>query len=299
MKRHSRLQTLLLPLVLGLGCCAMAAGWVVWATHSLVSTLHPVRQAVTPADTTSAQAVLGTFETVAFRTVDGLTLRGWYKPSTNGAVVIFVHGGGANRTWFLPEAQELVTRGMGVLLYDSRACGESDGDLQSWGDHEQNDVAAAITYLTTRPDVDPQRVGIEGFSMGSTTATLAAAGDPRVHAVVLNALWTSLEDEITDKAGFPKMLTTWWVRHQFAQAGVRVDQVRPIDQIGRIAPRELLMVEAEHDLDTPMRVTHASYAATRGPKKLWVIPGADHTTYFTRGGGTYLRQVGDFFSKHL
>src|SRR4051794_15271639 len=44
------------------------------------------------------------FQSVTFLSSDGLKLRGWYIPPKNGAVVIFVHGHGANRSEFLNQA---------------------------------------------------------------------------------------------------------------------------------------------------------------------------------------------------
>src|SRR5512139_1139636 len=55
---------------------------------------YPPRQPVccqTPADFNLR------YEEVAFPTVDGLTLHGWYIPGSNGATILFAHGGGGNR----------------------------------------------------------------------------------------------------------------------------------------------------------------------------------------------------------
>ena len=67
-------------------------------------------------------------EDVSFETDDGLTLRGWYAPSRNGAAVVLVHGLGGSRLGPRKHARLLAEHGYGVLLYDGRGRGESEGD---------------------------------------------------------------------------------------------------------------------------------------------------------------------------
>ena len=47
------------------------------------------------------------------------------------------------------------------------------------------DVMQAVSYLSSRPDVDPHRIAVLGFSMGSFITSLAGAVDPRIHSVLL------------------------------------------------------------------------------------------------------------------
>src|SRR5262249_25385538 len=49
----------------------------------------------------------------------------------------------------------------------------------------QTDVAQAVSYLTSRPEVDPGRIGAMGYSMGSFLLALAGAIETRLRAVVL------------------------------------------------------------------------------------------------------------------
>ena len=52
-----------------------------------------------------------------------------------------------------------------------------------------------------------QRIGVEGFLIGATSAALAAARENRIHAVVLNVLWSSLRDEVQYKSPFPRQFS--------------------------------------------------------------------------------------------
>ena len=110
---------------------------------------HVGRAVVPPAQLGAAH------EDVSFETNDGLTLHGWYVPSRNGAAVIAFPG----RKGPQPHARMLARHGYGVLLFDRRGEGESDGDPTSWGWGNEKDLKAAIGFLQRRTDVDPARIG--------------------------------------------------------------------------------------------------------------------------------------------
>lgn len=276
-----------------------AVARIAWRIYPLIESLHPPRLAITADETQRAHAVMPALEDVSFATADSLRLRGWYHPSRNGAVVILVHGGSANRAWFIAEAAELVGRGIGVLMFDSRACGESEGRVQSWGDQETLDVDAAIAYVLSRPDVHPERIGIEGHSIGATTAAIVAAREPRLRAVLLNAIWPHLEDELRYKSSFPKAFTAWLLLRAFDLSGVKWQSVRPADVLPLISPRPVVIVASEFDVDTPLPQAQRSFAATAEPKSFWLLPGVDHDNYVEVMGETYLKRFGDFFSSAL
>jgi hypothetical protein len=73
------------------------------------------------------------YEPVAFDAADGLRLRGWFHASRNGATVLVVHGGNGDRTGALAHARVLERGGYGVLVYDARGRGESDGSPSGYG----------------------------------------------------------------------------------------------------------------------------------------------------------------------
>ena len=112
------------------------------------------------------RAELGaTLEQVAFETADGLTLKGWYVPSRNGAAVIAAPG----RAGSQKQARMLVRHGYGVLLFDRRGEGESQGDPNAFGWDASNDMRAAVAFLQRRPDVENGRIGGIGLSVGGET----------------------------------------------------------------------------------------------------------------------------------
>jgi alpha-beta hydrolase superfamily lysophospholipase len=95
------------------------------------------------------------YQEISFTTSDGLTLQGWYIPSANGAAVILTHHMASNRVGVLETAYMLARNGYGVLLFDLRAHGESQGEVLPFGGAEAEDIVAAAAYLQSREDIDP------------------------------------------------------------------------------------------------------------------------------------------------
>ena len=97
---------------------------------------------VAPASVPAAN--LGTaYEDVQFTTSDGFLLKGWYVPSKNRAAVISFPGRSGTRL----QARMLARHGYGVLLFDRRGEGESEGDWNVFGWQGERDLHAAVTFL--------------------------------------------------------------------------------------------------------------------------------------------------------
>lgn len=235
-------------------------------------------------------------EDVVFSTEDGLKLRGWYFPSKNRAAVVLGHGHGTNRAELLPEAVALSKAGFGVLAFDWRAHGESDGAWVSYGFHERKDLKAALGLVAARPDVDPARIGGFGFSRGGTVLLEVAAVDPRIRAVVVASTAQSARSGVCRDFGSGP-LGCFPVAVAFGLQGVDLDATRAVDRICALKPRPVLIVHGTADPATPVGDSQVLFDAACGPKELWQIPGAKHGG-FARVDG-YLDRVTGFFSKAL
>jgi hypothetical protein len=82
-------------------------------------------------------------------------------------------------------AERLADAGYTVFTFDSRSLGESEGEPRGHYDPGQiiEDYSNAISYLLTRDDIDPERIGLAGVCMGGGYAVSTAARDKRVKAV--------------------------------------------------------------------------------------------------------------------
>ena len=83
-------------------------------------------------------------------------------------------------------AERISAAGFTVLTFDPRSFGESEGEPRAHYDPNRviEDYANAVTYLTTRGDIDPARIGIVGVCMGGGFAVSTAARHRKVRAVV-------------------------------------------------------------------------------------------------------------------
>lgn len=122
-------------------------------------------------------------EEVTFLSEDGLKITGWYVPPENGASVILLHGYGGNRKAMTWHAEQLTGAGYGVLMYDERASGESEGEYRSYGWENSRDVGGALAFLNEKGEIDPDKIGIAGCSIGGQIALQGAAYYPQIGAV--------------------------------------------------------------------------------------------------------------------
>src|SRR5207237_8921236 len=99
---------------------------------------------------------------VASQASEGFRLNGWFVPSTNGATVIVFPG----RKGTQKHARMLVRHGYGVLVFDRRGEGESEGDPNALGWGFDRDLKGAVAFLRGRADVDTARIGGLGLSVG-------------------------------------------------------------------------------------------------------------------------------------
>jgi dipeptidyl aminopeptidase/acylaminoacyl peptidase len=236
---------------------------------------------------------------VVFTTGDGITLRGWYVPSENGAVVILAHGYAGNHRMLLPEAALLAAHGYGVLLFDFRGHGESGDGLVTIGDRERRDLEAAVDFVAARPDADPDRIGAIGFSMGGATLAQVAAQDSRLRAVVIEAAFASLDATIRYRSRYLGPLTQWPSLWAVRRAGVDVDDVTPVADLCAISPRPVLLIYGERDSDVPPGTAQAMYEAACEPVEQWMVVGARHQNYMEVAPQEYAARLLGFFGRWL
>lgn len=242
------------------------------------------------------------YEPVSFRAGDGVTLRGWWLPRPEtGRVVIGCTGHRGAKHELLGIACGLWRAGSNVLLFDFRGCGESDAATLSVGHHELLDVRAAVHF--TRQHRPGAQIGLLGYSMGAAVAILAAAADPSVGVVVADSAYAALRDIIAQAyrrrrlppgplLGLSDALNRRRYGWSFAAS-------RPLEVVGRIAPRPLLIIHGGADTLTPVEHAYRLYAAAGEPKELWVVEGARHCGAYFIDRPTYLSHVAQFFAAAL
>jgi alpha-beta hydrolase superfamily lysophospholipase len=234
---------------------------------------------------------------ISFPSADGRRVAGWYAPSRNRAAIILVHGTGAERSSLLFETGFLSQAGFGVLAVDLPGQGASEGRTR-WGVPERHAISAAVDWLRARGEVDPERIGGFGFSMGAYVLTQAAVLDQRLRAVALVSSPNEVVEHnwlATAKWGLLTQVPCYLALRAYGQS---LD-LPPKWVIGSIAPRAVLIVGGDLDPLVPAFMARQLFSAAGSPKELWLVPRAHHADFAQIAGPEYRNRLTGFFERVL
>ena len=268
--------------------------------QALAATMVP---ATVPGSVTPAGRGLE-YRDVTATTQDGVELSAWYIASTNGAAVVLRHGAGSTRTDTLDHAAVLAEHGYGVLMMDARGHGRSGGRAMDFGWFGDLDVRAGVDLLTAQPDVDPDRIGVLGLSMGGEEAIGAAAADLRVRAVIAEGAGQRVPADkrwLSEQYGLAGTIQQQLDKLTYATADLLTDAEPPIplrEAVGRAAPRPILLITGGAVRDEE----HAArwiQAGSPDSVTIWVVPGAGHTAGLRAQPTQWEQRVTQFLGEAL
>jgi fermentation-respiration switch protein FrsA (DUF1100 family) len=210
-------------------------------------------------------------EQVWIRTEDGLRLHGWWAPAEDGeaavrgaarGAAIFFHGNAGHLAHRAPIAARLRRLGLGVLLFDYRGYGRSDGRPSEAGLYL--DGAAALRFLAEERDLPPERVLLLGHSLGAAVATRTAVESGTAGLVVTSTF--------RNLPSLARKLYRWVPARLFEWSRNRFDSE---SRIGRVAA-PVLAGWGSGDEFIPREETRALYEAASEPKGWFQVQGAGH-----------------------
>ncbi len=227
---------------------------------------------------------------------EGTTLPAYFMPAIGRTdarpTAIFICGLDTTKElWFLRAREQFALRGINCLFIDTPGIGEALRLQQLYTRHDyEKPVGAAIDYLVTRREVDAERIGLVGSSLGGYYVARASAFEPRLKATIA---WGAIYDYhhvwVQRMAGngasaaptFQLMFITGTknmddaIEHisQFKIAGF-ADKIR----------LPFLIMHGKEDLQVPMSDAQAMYDSIGSPEKEMVIfdgpnGGAAHTQF--------------------
>lgn len=219
-----------------------------------------------------------TYRSVHNKTVTGLLTipKGIDKPLP---VVILMHGKGDRKTVDYIEYgnNQLYKAGYAVLRLDFYNHGdriENDYDFSFTGKYRYwtreiisqtvFDLRRAVDFIESRNDLDQDRIGFFGISLGGITGTIFCGVDKRVKVPVM-------------------VLTGGQMNLIFGEKALSSDTknylsiIEPMNFIEKISPRPLLMINAENDDIIHPMMTRLLYKKANKPKKIIWYPARHHT----------------------
>ncbi len=274
-----------------LGGAALLVAIVLFPSALAYVVTHTARAGV-PAPNLGAKP-----ENISFATSDGLRLEGWFVPSRNGATVIVFPG----RSGPQKHARMLIRHGYGVLLFDRRGEGASEGEPNAFGWVGDRDLHAAAAYLRSRPDVDPERIGGIGLSVGGEMLIHAAAHSDAFKAIVSEgASGQSMRDGLANGDTLDSFLGGGVNTLAIAAFTNTLPPPSLKSEIPKIAPNAVFLVYGEEGQGgSETKPNKLFYAAAREPKQIWEVPNGQHTAGITTEPAEYERRVVGFFDRTL
>jgi dipeptidyl aminopeptidase/acylaminoacyl peptidase len=177
--------------------------------------------------------------------------------------------------WFCQE-------GFFVLIFNFRGAGLSEGnfDILGW----TRDLEGSLNYLALCPEVDQKRIFLIGFSGGAAVSIYVAARRKEIAGLVACASPAEFRDlspgkgledflvhardvGIIKDANFPASVEEW--KNGFLA-------VKPLDWVGRIPPRPLLLIHGTEDHVVDVSHARNLYAQVPGKAEFFLIEGAEH-----------------------
>ena len=285
-------RRLLRRVVVCVGLMGVLAVGLLWSAAGRLAAPSPSRVGAPP-------TWLGEVAAISIPGAASANLRGWYvEHEAPRGCVILAHASRKDRRAMLGRARFLHDAGYGVMLYDARAHGESDGGA-TFGYLEAHDARAAVTEIRRRCSA---AIGYIGVSLGGAAAVLGAA-PIGVSAVVLEAVYGRLQDAIANRielyvGSLGRPLTPLLLWQVEPRLGFDPYQLNPLDRIAEIgAP--LLLIAGTADQRTRRRESRLLFDRARPPKELWLIDDAAHVDFHRYAGEEYERRILEFLGQYL
>ncbi len=284
-------------------------------------------------------------ELVSFAS-DGLKLSGVLhlpkgrKARERRPAFLVLHGFGSNKDGggTIAVAKMLAGLGYVALRFDMRGCGESEGGRGRVICLEQvEDTKSALSFLATRPEVNPQRVGAAGQSFGAAVAVYAAGVDPRIAACISSGGWGDGEKKFRKQHASPEAWKKFasmlergkrqrertgesimvprydivpippGLRGNLAEGSIMEFPFEVVESmiafnanevVGKIAPRPLLLLHSANDSVTPTEQSIGLFERAGRPSDLHLVADVDHFM-FSEGNALVVNLVRNWLEKYF
>jgi uncharacterized protein len=215
-------------------------------------------------------------------------IQAWWIPTSQprDRVLLYLHGNGGNISNNLGRAKRYHRLGFSVLLIDYRGYGRSVGDFPSEKSVYQ-DAQTAWDYLVNNRQIPPQNIFIYGHSLGGAIAIDLATRQPHSGGVIVESTFTSMK-QMADQAPLYRLFPINVILNQH------------FDSLGKLPLLQtpLLLIHGEQDTTVPATMSQTLFNRAIVPKKLLLVPNADHNDVSYIGDKNYDAAVQDFVAEN-
>lgn len=222
-------------------------------------------------------------EDAYFKTEDGLTLHGWFVPSTEDKItLLWFHGNAGNLSHRLENIIYLHKLNINIFIFDYRGYGRSEGRLPS----ERTiyiDSRAAYHYLIKEKGVQKENLFFFGRSLGGAVA-VEIAREFNCKGIIIESSFTSARE----MAGimFPFLPVKYFIKTKYNS----IEKIKDI-----YCPK--LFIHGNRDKIVPFKLGKKLYDAAPVPKEFFEIKGAGHNDTYFVGGDKYFETINRFLRK--
>ncbi len=226
------------------------------------------------------------FEEIKIPTKNDKNLYAWWVPAENlnneiKPTIILVHGWSRNIDRTMAFIKKLHPAGYNLIAFDSRCHGKSDDDKFSSMVKFMEDIRATIDFSEKLPNVDTDRIGVLGLSIGGAASIYAASLDKRIKSVVTVGAFSHpsrvMEVEFK-KRKIPYYPFIWLIfKYMEFRIGATFDEIAPSNNIDQ-TNASIFLIHGVDDATAP--VSHADQLYNAGNPEnveLWKIEGKGHS----------------------
>ena len=244
---------------------------------------------------------------VSITAADNVTLNAWFVQPTNsnGKSVIILHGISSNRLDSTGFAEIFLNHGYAVLLPDSRAHGESGGNIVTYGILEKYDVNLWTHWLRQR---DADCTYLLGESLGAAIGLQAAAITQELCAVAVESPYSTFRTATYDHVGGNHTGPLFWrtlgrpaievaIAYTRLRYGIYLPDADPKAAVEHSHTPSLL-IAGTADTSVPMHHAQELESVCASHCALWIVPGADHGKASTVAHAEFEQRILDWFQTH-
>lgn len=244
-------------------------------------------------------------EDVEIRSRDGVWLRGhWYECDKPKRVIIAMHGWRSDWAHDFGAISEFWHKnGCSVLYAEQRGQNGSGGDHMGFGMLERHDCIDWIDWVRERT-LGSLPIYLGGISMGATTVLMAAGLDlpEDVHGIVADCGFTSpkaIWKHVSERNLHIPYSVHSAVADSLCKRKLRMspDECSSVEAL-KLCKVPIMFIHGTDDTFVPVEMTYENYRACASPKRLFVVPGANHAMSYLLDKDGYEREVLSFWKDY-